>query len=83
MTSPSVKGISQGTIWSKDPEIVLYIFGPRGGMRTIDSLHPREALKLGHALINAAGEEFCTCHSKDHMSSPYGHVKPCPLAEED
>ena len=39
-------------------EIVLFIYGPRGGQRAVESLTPAAARFLGHELIAAAcGQE--------------------------
>ena len=79
MTMRSVSGFSQGAIQHDAPEVMMTIFGPRGGMRSVESLDPREALKLGRRLTYIASS-FCLCTavpSRDQR--PSSHDSDCPL----
>lgn len=49
-----VSVITQGTLAPGADEVVLFIYGPKGGTRAIESLSPAAAYGLGHELIKSA-----------------------------
>ena len=49
-----VTTITSGVTPIGNDEIVLSLYGPRGGQRAIESLTPAAARSLGHELIAAA-----------------------------